>query len=91
MTERPDLFGAVAGHIATKQATADEKARPEREAREARLKADAALHGTPGWEAIGPARRSIAAQWSAQQAKASNGGSLATDLHVAQGVSSDAS
>lgn len=70
MTERStSLHAAVAADQEARQKASDEATRPEREAREKRLTADAALYGTAGWESLSPARRELASAWSAQQAQ----------------------
>ncbi|MGW3650225.1 hypothetical protein [Streptomyces sp. NPDC000878] len=64
-----DLFGAVAADFAAKQQARNAATAPEREARDKQLKADAALHGTAGWEALSPYRREMVSAWAAQQAR----------------------
>ncbi|MEV7833010.1 hypothetical protein AB0P12_20705 [Streptomyces subrutilus] len=59
---RPDLMGAVRNDLASKQAAADAKAAPEREQAEKQAKADAALYGTPAWDALSAVRKHRAAQ-----------------------------
>ncbi|MEU8891142.1 hypothetical protein [Streptomyces sp. NPDC048442] len=54
---RPDLHAAIGARLTEQQQTADEAARPDREAYEERLDADAALFGTAGWLALPEARR----------------------------------
>lgn len=66
---RPGLLAAIEADQVTKQAAADEAARPEREAREQQLEADAALHGTAGWSALSTHRRQMAAAHVARQAQ----------------------
>lgn len=66
---RPDLFGAIEAQRKAGQEAAAEAVRPEREARERRLEADARLHGTAGWTALSPARREIVAAYVARQAQ----------------------
>lgn len=66
---RPGLGASIATHYAERQQAADEAARPEREAREQQLEADARLHGTAGWAALSPARRQMVAAHVARQAQ----------------------
>ncbi|QQM42816.1 hypothetical protein [Streptomyces liliifuscus] len=69
-THRPtSLLVAIEADRVAKQAAADEAARPEREAREQQLEADAALHGTAGWQALSPHRRQMVAAHVARQAQ----------------------
>ncbi|MGW2438752.1 hypothetical protein ACWCY1_18720 [Streptomyces goshikiensis] len=72
---RPELGGAIRDHYASKKAAADEKAAPERERVEKQAKADAALYGTPGWDALTEMRRRRAAQYVTR--KAEKGGDAA--------------
>lgn len=70
MTERStNLYSALEADRIAKQQAADEAARPEREAAEQQAKADAALYGTAGWDALGDLRRARAGQYAAQQAQ----------------------
>ncbi|WP_158840953.1 hypothetical protein [Saccharothrix deserti] len=64
---RPSLWQAIQAKGEADQAAADETARPEREAYEAALAADAALYGTAGWEALPTPRRAQVAAWARQQ------------------------
>lgn len=66
---RPSLRDAIEADRQTKQAAADEADRPEREARERQLEADARLHGTAGWAALSSARRAMASAHVARQAQ----------------------
>ncbi|WP_406488996.1 hypothetical protein [Streptomyces phaeochromogenes] len=66
---RADLLGAVRADQEAKQAAADEANRPEREAHERQLEADAKLHGTAGWSALSPSRRQMVSAWVARQAQ----------------------
>lgn len=70
---RPDMGGAVRDHIARKQAAADEKAAPERDRLEKQAKADAALYGTPGWDALTDLRKRRAAQYVSRKAQSEGG------------------
>lgn len=73
-TTRPtDLAEAIHAHQNAAQAEADEAQRPEREAIEAQLAADAKLYGTAGWDALSPYRRQRVSTWVAQQAQPTGG------------------
>lgn len=61
MTDRPGLGASIAARLAEQKAAAEERGRPEREARAAGLKRDAALYGTPGWDVLPTARRHLVA------------------------------
>ncbi|MGW0774552.1 hypothetical protein ACWD01_13075 [Streptomyces sp. NPDC002835] len=74
---RPDLFGAVSADQAAKQQLAADKAAPERQAREQQLAADAALHGTPAWDALSPARQQLVAAQALRTARTAGGNDAA--------------
>ncbi|WP_405677287.1 hypothetical protein OG292_22435 [Streptomyces sp. NBC_01511] len=73
MTDRPTMNEAIGSHLAERQEAADAAAAPEREAREAQQKADAALYGTAGWESLGYRRREMAAGYVRRQQAAGGG------------------
>jgi hypothetical protein len=58
---RPSMNAAIAAHLAARKAAADARDAPAVAARAARATADAALYGTPAWDALPGARR-VAAQ-----------------------------
>ncbi|MFI9063240.1 hypothetical protein ACIGQE_15360 [Streptomyces sp. NPDC053429] len=60
---RPDMGAAIRKHYAGKQAAADAKTAPERDPLEEQARADAALYGTPGWDALTEIRRRRAAKY----------------------------
>ncbi|KOU48987.1 hypothetical protein ADK55_19155 [Streptomyces sp. WM4235] len=66
---RPELGGAIRDHYASKKAAADAKAAPEREQQEKQAKADAALYGTPAWDALSDIRKRRAAQYVSRKAE----------------------
>lgn len=59
---RPDLYGAIGGVLAERQATADAKSAPEREEFTAALDRDAGLYGTAAWDALSPMRKARVAR-----------------------------
>ena len=69
MTERPDLYAAIAADMDAKQKARDEATAPEREAADKQAAADATLYGTAGWDALSDRRRQRASQHAAQQAQ----------------------
>ncbi|WP_435272203.1 hypothetical protein [Streptomyces parvulus] len=66
---RADLTAAIAAHNDAQQRKHDEKHQAERDAADRQMKADAALYGTAGWEALSDRRRARAAQHTAEQAQ----------------------
>lgn len=68
-TTRPGLWNAIKDKNDANNAAADEARRPEREAFEHALAADAKLYGTAGWDALSASRRSLVSTWAAQQGR----------------------
>ncbi|WP_328846085.1 hypothetical protein [Streptomyces sp. NBC_00258] len=66
---RPGLLAAIDASRIAQETAAAEATRPEREAREQQIEADAALHGTAGWQALSTHRRQMAAAHVARQAQ----------------------
>lgn len=66
MTDRPGLAQALRNQAAEHQAAADARSAPARDQRETALKADAALYGTAGWDALPAARQAIVANYVRQ-------------------------
>lgn len=69
-TTRPSLSQALLDHHKAVQAADEEARRPEREAIEAQLAADAKLYGTAGWDGLSDRRKQQVSMWAAQQAQA---------------------
>ncbi|MFE5397437.1 hypothetical protein ACFQ9U_23125 [Streptomyces sp. NPDC056568] len=65
---RADLTAAIAAHNEAQERARDEKHQAERDAADKQVRADAALYGTAGWEALSDRRRARAAQHTAEQA-----------------------
>jgi hypothetical protein len=65
---------AIGSSLAAQKAAAAERTAPAREQEAAALKADAALFGTPGWDALSDLRRARVAAHVRQAAQTQTGG-----------------
>jgi hypothetical protein len=70
-TRSPSLWNAIQDRQEADDAAEQEARRPEHEAYEQALAADAKLYGTAGWDALPPARRMQVSAWAAQQTQSS--------------------
>lgn len=66
MTDRPTLYEGLRNRIKDGQTKAAERSAPDREAFAKKVKTDAALYGTPAWDALPASRKALVAEYTRQ-------------------------
>lgn len=72
--QRPGLHAAIGAAVTAQQTRQDTAQAPARDAFTARIKDDAALYGTPAWDALTAARRELVQQHSLNAARTAQEG-----------------